>query len=204
MTLSIWKSIKSWLGNKPISRNGDTPDKTSFSEKDVLESHPLDGSLNVRRMRIEDIEQVHDIDVLSFSMPWPSSSYRFELMDNPASLSWVAEIALPGGNTRIIGMVVVWLVTDEAHIATIAVHPEYRGRGAGRKLLATCLRVTACKGAKHSTLEVRAGNVVAQSLYQNFGFQVAGRRPRYYQDNNEDALIMTLFDMDPRQLGGCD
>jgi len=204
MTQSIWKSIKSWLGNKSTSQNNNTPGKTSLSEGEALESYPLDGSLNIRRMRIDDVEQVHDIDVLSFSMPWPSSSYRFELLDNPASLSWVAEIALPDGNTRVIGMVVVWMVTDEAHIATIAVHPDYRGRGAGRKLLAACLRATACKGAKRSTLEVRAGNVIAQSLYQSFGFQVAGRRPRYYQDNNEDALIMTLFDMDPRQMGGCD
>ena len=204
MTLSIWESIKSWLGYKSVPRNGGTPDRAPFGEGEVFESISLDGEINIRSMRIEDIEQVHDIDVLSFPTPWPSSSYRFELMDNPTSLSWVAEMALPGGKTRVIGMIVVWLVTEEAHIATIAVHPNYRGRGVARKLLATCLQVTACKGAKRSTLEVRAGNMIAQSLYRSFGFQVAGHRPRYYQDNNEDALIMTLYDMDPRHMGGCD
>ncbi len=165
---------------------------------------PDNANIAIRRMTIDDVEQVHAIDVLSFSMPWPPSSYRFELLENPASLSWVAETILPDGDRRVLGLSVVWLVKDEAHIATIAIHPDFRGRGFGRKLLADVLRECIARGAKQATLEVRANNVVAQNLYKDFGFEVVNRRLRYYSDNNEDALMMTLSDLDEEDLDWLD
>jgi ribosomal-protein-alanine N-acetyltransferase len=155
----------------------------------------LQGLVHIREMKIDDLAQVHIIDELSFSMPWPLSSYRFELIENPASMLWVAEQDLPGG-ARVVGMVVVWMLVDEAHIATIAVHPEARGRGIGRQLLVHSLLESVRQGATRATLEVRIGNQIAQNLYHEFGFRVVGRRPKYYQDNHEDALIMTLFDLE--------
>jgi ribosomal-protein-alanine N-acetyltransferase len=148
--------------------------------------------LNIRTMRSDDLEQVVAIDKMSFSMPWPISSYRYELFENPLSLLWVAEAARDGVQPRVIGMVVVWLVMDEAHIATIAVHPEYRGRGIAKDMLKIALDEVIRRGMHSATLEVRAGNIIAQRLYSRFGFQVVGRRPRYYRDNDEDALIMTV------------
>lgn len=145
----------------------------------------------IRRMRLEDVEQVHAIDVLSFSMPWTERSYRFELTENPSSHLWVAEL-----NGRVVAMIAYWLIVDEAHIGTIAVHPEYRRRGIARRLLAETLIAMSEKGARSATLEVRRSNLAAQDLYRKFGFKVVGLRPRYYRDNNEDALLMTLENID--------
>ncbi len=162
------------------------------------EGEPL--SIVVRPMVLSDIEEVHTIDTLSFSLPWPAGSYRFELRDNPNSVCLVAEARFADRQRRVIGMVIIWLILDEAHIATIAVHPAFRGRGAGRMLLAAALQEAVLKNAIAATLEVRAHNIGAQTLYRDFGFEVVGSRPRYYQDNNEDALIMTLSGLGPETL----
>jgi ribosomal-protein-alanine N-acetyltransferase len=86
---------------------------------------------------------------------------------------------------------------DEAHIATLAVHPEYRRQGIGERLLAVALEAAQRKGMQTATLEVRAPNISAQALYQCFGFTVVGCRPRYYQDNQDDALLMSLSSLRP-------
>jgi ribosomal-protein-alanine N-acetyltransferase len=161
---------------------------------------PPAAPIRIRSMRIDDLQQVHAIDSISFSMPWPLSSYRFELMENPSSMLWVADASLPDMTTRVVGMVVVWMIMEEAHIATIAVHPAYRGRGIGRQLLTYSLQEAVVKGATQATLEVRASNTVAQNLYLGLGFQIVGRRPKYYQDNLEDALIMTAFGLSSEKL----
>jgi ribosomal-protein-alanine N-acetyltransferase len=97
-------------------------------------------------------------------------------------------------------MIVVWLVVDEAHIATIAVHPDYRGQGIAQELLCAGLIESIERGMRSATLEVRAHNLAAQSLYRRFRFDEAGVRPRYYRDNFEDALIMTADQLDVRYL----
>jgi len=145
----------------------------------------------IRAMQMEDIEQVVAIDRLSFSLPWPANSYRFELKENKTSRLWVVERVDDGNPAKIIAMIVVWQIVDEAHIATIAVHPEYRQLGIGKRLLAYALRAARWQGMHTATLEVRAGNLAAQAMYCKFGFVIAGIRPHYYQDNQEDALIMT-------------
>jgi ribosomal-protein-alanine N-acetyltransferase len=150
-----------------------------------------DGAILIRHMQADDLEQVHAIDKISFSMPWPESAYRYELFENQSSLQWVAEALEPDGGLRVVGMVVVWLVVDEAHIATIAVHPDYRGRGIAQELLCAALIEAIERGMHSATLEVRAHNLAAQRLYRRFRFEEAGVRPRYYRDNFEDALIMT-------------
>lgn len=145
----------------------------------------------IRAMQSEDIGQVQTIDNQSFSLPWPTSAYNYELT-NPQSLLWVAQTTGEESTPRIVGMVVMWLIVDEAHIATLAVEPEYRRQGIGQVLLATALREAARRGMSEATLEVRANNLPAQRLYQKFSFKVVGFRPHYYRDNNEDALIMTM------------
>jgi ribosomal-protein-alanine N-acetyltransferase len=148
--------------------------------------------LRFRKMQAEDIEQVYAIDVLSFSLPWSERSYRYEVSENQNSRNWVAEAVDAQGHTQIVAMIVVWLILDEAHIATIAIHPDFRHRGIGRRLLAIALLNAAEQGALQSFLEVRRGNLNALALYQQFGFKVVGVRSGYYQDNHEDALLMTL------------
>jgi ribosomal-protein-alanine N-acetyltransferase len=145
------------------------------------------GDLLIRRMSPEDVPVVHEIDTLSFSLPWPERSFRFEVNDNPAARAWVAEL-----DGRVVAMLVLWLVIDEAHIATLATHPEFRQRGAARRLLVEALVSAREEGARLAFLEVRTGNLVAQAMYRKYGFEVAGVRRRYYKDNDEDALLMTL------------
>ncbi|MBP1693125.1 MAG: putative acetyltransferase [Chloroflexi bacterium] len=155
-------------------------------------------SLIIRRMQEKDLQQVQAIDRLSFSLPWPVKAYRYELIENPNSIQWVAEYRQPVN--LVVGVIVVWLILDEAHIATIAVHPDYRGQGIAHKILAAALIDSIKRGASQATLEVRAGNQIAQKLYFRFGFEIAGSRPRYYQDNHEDALIMTAKNLDAAYL----
>jgi ribosomal-protein-alanine N-acetyltransferase len=156
-----------------------------------LSMERLNVRTRIRPMRLDDIAQVVNIDHLSFSMPWPERSYHFELLENPASRSWIAEVESPEAGQIVVGMIVAWLLVDEAHIATLAVHPEYRGLGIGRALLQTALHECSQMGALLATLEVRETNGIAQQLYRDFGFAETGRRKRYYKDTNEDAVIMS-------------
>ena len=149
-------------------------------------------SLSFRPMTLEDLDRVHAIDILSFNLPWPVKSFRFELTENPTSLALVAEIEGSDGKRSVIGMSVVWILVDEAHIATIAIHPDCRGHGIGKKLLAETLCQAIQRGATSATLEVRSSNFLAQDIYRKFGFTIVGRRPHYYHDNNEDAVLMTV------------
>jgi len=148
-----------------------------------------------RPMSLEDIPRVREIDSLSFSLPWPEKSYHFELTENPSTLALVVEIVPKDCDPVIIGMSVVWIINDEAHIATIAIHPEFRCFGYGKNLLTETLRQSIQRGAHLATLEVRESNQTAQQLYRSFGFIIIGQRSRYYRDNNEDALIMTVEPM---------
>ena len=148
-------------------------------------------SLVFRRMTLDDVPAVHEIDRLSFSLPWPERSFRFEVSDNPVSRGWVAEL-----DGRIVAMLILWLTIDEAHIATIATHPDFRKRGIGEGLMVAALLSARAEGGKIAFLEVRASNLAAQNLYRKYGFVVTGRRPRYYRDNNEDAVLMTLESLD--------
>jgi ribosomal-protein-alanine N-acetyltransferase len=192
MMAALIRTLKVLLGFMPKANVLNTPINDPTVDVVLDLALPTTGTVRIRPMQEEDIEPVHAIDVLSFSTPWPAASYRFELFENPASMLWVAEAELPDEKKRVIGMVVVWLLMDEAHIATIAIHPDYRGQGISNDLMAVALMESARKGADKATLEVRAGNQVAQALYQHFGFRVVGRRPKYYQDNYEDALIMAV------------
>lgn len=86
----------------------------------------------------------------------------------------------------------MWMFVDEAHVSTIASHPAWRGRGVGELLLLSLMREAERRAAIFVTLEVRVSNTVAQNLYLKYGFEEVGLRKRYYRDNGEDALIMTV------------
>jgi ribosomal-protein-alanine N-acetyltransferase len=106
--------------------------------------------------------------------PPPEAAHRL-----PAILAW-------GG---------FWLMVDEAHISTIASHPEYRGCGLGQLIIVALLEAAQARGAHRATLEVRAFNLVAQGLYEKLGFKQVGTRRSYYRDG-EAALIMTTPGLD--------
>ena len=96
----------------------------------------------------------------------------------------------PQSPYSIVGYGGLWLNVDEAHVTTIAVAPEYRGRGIGELLLNGLIDQALTLNTDLLTLEVRVSNIVAQQLYLKYGFRPSGTRPRYYTDNGEDALIM--------------
>lgn len=144
-------------------------------------------NFSIRKMTAEDVPAVAALDQISFSLPWPERSFHFEVTGNPASRCWVAE-----ADERVIGMIVAWLFVDEVHIATLATHPDFRRQGIAQELLTHTLRYTHDEGAVTSFLEVRESNLAAQEMYRKFGYESTGRRKRYYKDNDEDAILMTL------------
>ena len=97
---------------------------------------------------------------------------------------------------RVVGYAGLWLMVNEAHITTIAVAPEYQGRGLGEFLLLALIDRALEINALCLTLEVRVSNHVAQTLYRKYTFRETGLRKRYYSDNGEDAHIMTTEDLD--------
>jgi ribosomal-protein-alanine N-acetyltransferase len=137
-------------------------------------------------MAVADLPDVHDIERASFTTPWPAHAYRSEIETNRLASYLVAR-----AEGQVVGYGGVWLMADEAHITTFAVHPAWRRRGIGDRLLLALLDIALERGAREATLEVRLSNLPARKLYEKFGFRPVGLRPRYYTDDNEDALIMT-------------
>ena len=142
----------------------------------------------IQEMASEDISAVLEIDQVSFSNPWPERSYRYELAENPAAQLFVAKL----DDGALIAYLGYWLIGDEVHISTFAVHPEFRRQGIGENLLKNALADAAKRGAQVATLEVRASNDAAIKLYGKLGFKVAGSREGYYHDNDEDAILMSF------------
>ena len=145
-----------------------------------------DPVLRIRPMTVADLAAVQQIERASFTTPWPPQAYRQELETNRLAQYLVAvidgEIVAYGG---------VWLMVDEAHVTTFAVHPGYRRRRIGERLLLALLDLSVDRHAREATLEVRLSNLAARRLYEKYGFRPVGIRPRYYSDDQEDALIMT-------------
>ncbi len=170
---------------------GETSRKMDLGPEMMKSDHrlaELAGEFFVRAMQLEDIPAVMEIDREAFPNPWPENTYRYELQKNPASHLLVIETREP---PNVVGAGGYWLIVDEAHISTFAVHPAWRKRGVGKVLLAVLLRQAAALGAVSAMLEVRAGNAAAQALYAGFGFRPVGLRKGYYKNNGEDAVLMT-------------
>ena len=142
-------------------------------------------------MQIEDLDAVHGIELASFSSPWPPNAYRSELETNRLASYLVGRI-----DGEIVAYGGMWLMVDEAHITTFAVHPAWRRQGLGERLLLAFLDLARDRHAREATLEVRLSNLAARRLYEKYGFRPVGLRPRYYSDNDEDALIMTTDPLD--------
>ena len=149
----------------------------------------------IDRMTVDDLAAVQEIERESFSTPWPPHAYRSELENNR-----MAHYIVARHGDRIVGFAGMWLMVDEAHITTFAVREAWRRQGVGERLLLALLALAVARGAREATLEVRPSNHPARRLYEKYGFAVVGLRPRYYSDDNEDALIMTTDQLDGRQM----
>ncbi|WOB44967.1 ribosomal protein S18-alanine N-acetyltransferase [Thermoleptolyngbya oregonensis NK1-22] len=120
---------------------------------------------------------------------WTEDGYLREI-DSPNSTLLALTAAAGDGETSLAGLGCLWMILDEAHITTLAVHPAQRGRGLGQLLLTALMQAAWHHQMHWATLEVRASNRAAIALYQKFGFTDVGLRPRYYQNPEEDALIL--------------
>ena len=136
-------------------------------------------------MTLDDIDAVQEVERSSFPVPWPANAFRHELTQNRNARYIVAR-----DGDRIVGYAGLWLMVDEAHITTFAVHPDQRRLRIGERLLQRLFEIAVVMNGEWLTLEVRASNLPAQKLYEKYGFRRAGVRRRYYSDNNEDALIL--------------
>jgi len=155
----------------------------------------------VEPMAVSDLGDVMTIERLSFSSPWSERAYRFEIEKNENSVMLVVRPAFPlslwdrirgraGIRSPVLGYGGLWLLVDDAHISTIAVHPQWRSKGLGELVLLSLLEQGAGRGMQRATLEVRVSNEAARGLYHKLGFEIVGRQKRYYSDNNEDAFVM--------------
>jgi ribosomal-protein-alanine N-acetyltransferase len=144
--------------------------------------------INIREMRKEDLDEVLQIERSSFPTPWSRSLFEREL-STPFARSFVGK---EFRGEKILGYLCFWLVDREAHILNLAVHPDYRNRGIGTRLLGCGVDYCQKKGVEEIILEVRRSNYKAISLYRNFRFQPQGIRRRYYTDSGEDAVVMGL------------
>ncbi len=145
----------------------------------------------LRRLQEADIPHVMTIERQVFPLSWSPGIFRYELRHNRFGY-YLAIATTDERLPPLVGYGGIWLYLPEAHISTLAVHPQFQGLHLGAWLLAALLLHAARRGATEATLEVRVSNVGAQRLYTSFGFVVVGRRHRYYSDNGEDAYIMTL------------
>ena len=173
----------------------------------------------IRPMKYEDIPQVAQIDREAFSSEWmfrSQASYKRDLSNSLAhyvvactkneatpklsvqgvqKLPWFKRLFsynhYPSTTEHIIGFAGFWLMLREAHLIVIAARNNYRRVGIGEGLLISVIELARQVNANVVTLEVRVSNETAQALYKKYGFQVVGRRPRYYSDNGEDAVLMS-------------
>lgn len=165
-------------------------------------------------LTLDDLDVVMALERICFKDPWTRRMYLTDLTENELATYRALRLPLgdaawqiangklreaaagqafsgaPAASGPILAYGGFWLMVDEAHIATIATRPEWRGCGLGALLMLELLDRAIEQGARTSTLEVRAGNISAQRLYEKLGYAIAGQRRRYYR-NGEDGLLMT-------------
>ena len=161
--------------------------------------------MSLSALRLKPLEEpylnaVVALDKLCLGGLWTWDGYHRELT-SPNSELLMLSIPLPEANGSyptsyqdelIIGIGCFWAILEEAHITVLGIHPDYQGQGLGQLLLTNLLNLARARDLERATLEVRQSNQVALSLYQKFGFKAAGKRKKYYQNPEEDAIVLWL------------
>jgi len=138
----------------------------------------------IRPMERKDVSRVHEIECTCFRSPWSRLALMGELKNE------VAHYLVMEVDGVICGYGGMWLLFEEAHVTNVAIMPEYRQSGRGRRLMLAMMLHAVKRGAEKMTLEVREGNTVAQQLYARLDFQQNGFRSGYYSDTGEGAMIL--------------
>lgn len=148
-------------------------------------------TIKIQPMKQTDIDDVIAIEAASYGdHHWSRESFFNELSNELAKYYSVFDVS-----GKLIGYAGSWHVLEEAHITNIAVSPDYRRKKIGEALLTSIIKDCREEGVKYITLEVRVSNTPAINLYEKYGFKSLGTRKGYYQNNNEDALIMWTENM---------
>jgi ribosomal-protein-alanine N-acetyltransferase len=146
--------------------------------------------LIIRKASLTDLRAVSAIEKESFPSPWSRWIFLAELTQ-PVSHFWVIGPA-PPSPWQVWGYIIFWVVADEMHLLNLAVRSDQRRQGIAQTLLRKALEQSRTQGAQVAWLEVRPSNTAARALYESFGFQEVGRRPLYYADTEEDAILLAL------------
>lgn len=148
-------------------------------------------SVVVEPMTRRHLKAVRGIDALSYPSPWSTAMYLQELANSATRVYRIVRV-----EGTIAGYGGLMKVGPDGHVTSVATHPSYRSRGVATRAMLGLCRGALDLGCEAMTLEVRVSNSRASSLYERFGFEVAGVRKGYYSDNGEDAAIMWLNDID--------
>ncbi|MDY7014809.1 MAG: ribosomal protein S18-alanine N-acetyltransferase [Cyanobacteriota bacterium] len=146
--------------------------------------------LRLQPLEAEQLEAAVTLDRLCLGGLWTLQGYQREL--NSPNSELLCLTTQNGRGEAILGVGCFWAILEEAHVTLLAIRPDFQGQGLGQALLLALLKSAVQRQLERATLEVRASNNTALSLYRKFGFQVAGRRKGYYQASGEDALILWL------------
>ena len=165
-------------------------------EPDELSRADVLGALRIVAMRRRHLRSVVRIEEECYPRPWSAALFLSELAQRATRRYTVATIG-----PMVAGYAGLMLVADEGHVTTLTVDPAWHRHGIGAALLLDLARAAPPRGARHLTLEVRAGNEGAQALYRQFGFAPVGVRKNYYAETGEDAIVMWANDVDTAEYG---
>ena len=155
--------------------------------------------LHLKPPQAEQLYQVVHLDRLCFGGMWTLAAYQREIVSPNSNLLTLSvsppEIQYRAEPEKIVGFGSFWTILEEAHITILMIHPNWQHQGLGQLLLWALLKDACGHKLERATLEVKASNQAALSLYQKFGFKIAGRRKGYYQATGEDGLILWRGDL---------
>ena len=145
-------------------------------------------TIELRRLVLDDLEDIDEIERRAYPTPWSRSMFAGEL-SKPTSIC-LGAFEADAEEGALVGYLIVSRYVDAWHVMNVAVDPAQRGRGVATMLLERVFELTVDDARRGYTLEVRVSNTTAIALYERLGFEARGLRRGYYTDNREDALIM--------------
>lgn len=143
-----------------------------------------------RRMTLADVPAVMEIEREAFSNPWSLEMVKKELAQEWSTVLLLEESTPWGWELR--AFAIFWIVADEVHVLNVATHVASRRKGLGRTIMDEVIATARGRSCRLATLEVRRSNIAAITLYTRLGFRTVGLRPKYYGDNQEDAVVMNM------------
>lgn len=170
---------------------------TTAQNIDTIRQDKIVSIITIHPFRLEHLDAVMGIEPLTFG---PNHWSRQVFINELNGTAGIYFVAIDSASTSVLGYSGFWLIGEEAHITTLAVHPDHQKQYIGEQLLINNILQSRKLGARWLTLEVRASNEAAQKLYSKYGFKSLGVRPRYYQDNLESAFILWSDNIGTKQF----